>query len=339
MKFVDESKIIVAAGNGGRGCLSFRREKYIPFGGPSGGDGGKGGDIYLRATSEINTLSEFHYRHRFNAQNGRPGEGSDCAGRSGEDLYIKVPVGTLVHDAETLELIADLKNDDQLVLVAKGGDGGMGNARFKTSTNRAPRRTTPGYPGEARTLSLELQVLADVGLAGLPNAGKSTLIRAVSKATPKVADYPFTTLVPNLGVVSLGIDSSFVMADIPGLIEGAAEGAGLGIRFLKHLKRTRLLLHVIDVLPADGSDPAVNAKTIVKEIAKFSEELAKRDCWLVFNKCDLLEQSAVDAVVASVVKKLKWKGPVYQISAATRTGTDKLCADIAEYLAKNGTLA
>ncbi len=332
MKFVDETKIIVAAGNGGGGCLSFRREKYIPFGGPNGGDGGKGGDIYLQATSEINTLSEFHYRHHFKAQNGRPGEGCNCAGKGGDDLYIRVPVGTLVTDIETGELITDLKNDNEIALIANGGYGGLGNARFKTSTNRAPRKTTSGKPGEIRNLSLELQVLADVGLAGLPNAGKSTLIRAVSKATPKVADYPFTTLIPNLGVVTLGPDTSFVIADIPGLIEGAADGAGLGIRFLKHLKRTKLLLHVVDIMPVDGSSPADNAKTIFAEIAKYSEELANKDCWLVFNKCDLLEKAEAEKIIQDTISELNWQGPVYQISAATKSGTEKLCDDIASYL-------
>ncbi|MDP6537776.1 MAG: GTPase ObgE, partial [Gammaproteobacteria bacterium] len=287
MKFVDEAEIRLEAGNGGSGCLSFRREKYIEKGGPDGGDGGS---VFLQADPSLNTLVDFKFQPRYRAQNGQAGQGRNSTGKTGDDLSIRVPVGTSVIDVNTEELIADLSMPEQRVMVARGGKHGMGNTRFKSSTNRAPRKITRGTPGEVRTLQLQLRLVADVGLLGLPNAGKSTLIRAVSAAKPKVADYPFTTLVPNLGVVSVGMERSFVMADIPGLIEGAAEGAGLGFRFLKHLSRTRLLLHLIDVMPVDGSDPVANAESIVQELEKFSPTLAKKERWLVLNKVDLVDE-------------------------------------------------
>lgn len=294
MKFVDEAEIVAEAGRGGSGALSFRREKYIERGGPDGGDGGHGGSVYLQADPGLNTLVDFRFQPRYRAQAGQAGQSRNCTGRGGDDLIVKVPVGTTVIDVDTEELIADLKDPDQPVMVAKGGFHGLGNTRFKSSTNRAPRKTTKGTPGEIRKLQLQLRLVADVGLLGLPNAGKSTLIRAVSAATPKVANYPFTTLVPNLGVVSLGMERSFVMADIPGLIEGASEGAGLGFRFLKHLSRTRLLLHLVDVLPMDQEDPVETAVKIAAELAKFSPTLAAKDRWLVLNKIDIIEPEALD---------------------------------------------
>lgn len=332
MKFVDEATIYIQAGKGGDGCLSFRREKFIPFGGPNGGDGGDGGSVYLQADPDLNTLVDFRYTRIFKAQNGQPGMGSDCTGRSGEDLIIKVPVGTMVYEADTHELIGDLTQAGERIKIAQGGFHGLGNTRFKSSTNRAPRQTTKGKPGEERTICLELKLLADVGLLGMPNAGKSTFIRAVSAAKPKVADYPFTTLYPNLGVVSVGMNRSFVIADIPGLIEGAAEGAGLGVRFLKHLVRTRLLLHIVDVAPMDDSDPVVTAKKIVKELEKYSSELAAKERWLVLNKKDVLPLEARKKHCTDIVKRLKWKGPVYQISAISGEGTQKLCYDLMDYL-------
>jgi len=332
MKFVDEASIRVAAGDGGNGCISFRREKYIPKGGPDGGDGGDGGSVYLLADSGLNTLADFRFQRDYRAQRGQNGMGSNCTGRKGEDRIVKVPIGTVVHDAETGELIGDLVEDGQRLLVAKGGVHGIGNARFKSSTNRAPRQCTPGTPGEVRQLALELNVLADVGLLGLPNAGKSTLISVVSAARPKVADYPFTTLYPNLGVVSPEAHRSFVIADIPGVIEGAAEGAGLGIQFLKHLSRTRLLLHLVDVAPLDGHDPAEDVRTIEGELAKFSEALAGRPRWLVLNKIDVLPADERDVVCGAIVERLGWDGPVYRISAAQREGTRELMFDILNYL-------
>src|ERR1700747_2427445 len=290
MKFVDEARARVQAGNGGRGSTSFRREKFVPFGGPDGGDGGHGGSVYLRAASGINTLADFRIARTFRAGHGEPGGANDCTGRGGTDLYVPVPVGTTVRDEETGEELSDLTKDGEVLLVAKGGKGGWGNQRFKSSTNRSPRQFGPGLPGEKRSLSFELKVIADVGLLGLPNAGKSTLIRAVSHSRPKVADYPFTTLHPNLGVVAVGEHRSFVMADIPGLIEGAADGAGLGIRFLKHLQRTRVLLHLIDIAPSDpGADPVKDARTIVAELKKFAADLGAKERWLLINKIDLLE--------------------------------------------------
>jgi GTP-binding protein len=326
MKFVDEATVKVEAGHGGRGCASFRREKFIPFGGPNGGDGGLGGSVYLRAREGINTLADFRYMRTFKAQNGEAGTSNECAGAGGEDLYVDVPVGTTVIDEETQEQLGDLMQAGQTLLVAHGGKGGWGNTRFKSSTNRTPRKAMPGLPGEKRLLRFEMRVIADVGLLGLPNAGKSTLIRAVSAARPRVADYPFTTLHPNLGVVSVGLNRSFVMADIPGLIEGAAEGAGLGIRFLKHLQRTRVLLHLVDIAPPDPeADPVKDARAIVGELKKFSAELATRERWLVLNKLDLLPADEADAKCREIVRRLRWKGPTYRISGATGQGTKELC--------------
>ena len=325
MKFVDEALVRVQAGHGGRGCASFRREKFVPFGGPDGGDGGIGGSVYLRAQQGINTLADFRIQRTFKAQSGTAGSGNDCTGAGGEDLYVLVPVGTTVLDDETQEQLGDLLAAGDTVLVARGGKGGWGNTRFKSSTNRAPRKSMPGLPGEKRVLRLEMRVIADVGLLGLPNAGKSTLIRAVSAARPKVADYPFTTLYPNLGVVSVGIGRSFVMADIPGLIEGAAEGAGLGIRFLKHLQRTRVLLHLVDILPPDpDADPVKDARAIIGELKKFSAALGTRERWLVLNKIDLLPPEEADARCRDIVRRLRFKGPAYRISAATGAGTREL---------------
>ena len=332
MKFVDEVSIHVKAGDGGNGMMSFRREKFIEKGGPNGGDGGDGGSIFMEADANLNTLVDYRYTRRFNARNGEKGGSTDCTGHKGEDLILPVPVGTTVIDANTQEIIGDLTRPGQRLLVVQGGWHGLGNARFKSSTNRAPRQTSPGKPGEARDLKLELKVLADVGLLGLPNAGKSTFIRAVSAAKPKVADYPFTTLVPNLGVVSVGRYKSFVVADIPGLIEGAAEGAGLGIRFLKHLARTRLLLHLVDMAPLDLSDPAEAAETIIHELSKFSPALADRDRWLVLNKSDQILEEEREARMQDVIKRINWTGPVYVISALEREGTEALSQDIMRYL-------
>ncbi len=328
MKFVDEAEIVVEAGKGGSGCLSFRREKYVEKGGPDGGDGGDGGSVLLQADSALNTLVDFRFQPRYRAQSGEPGRGRNCTGGKGEDLVVKVPVGTSVIDVNTEELLADLGSADQIVMVARGGQHGLGNTRFKSSTNRAPRKTTPGTAGEHRTLQLQLRLVADVGLLGLPNAGKSTLIRTVSAARPKVADYPFTTLVPSLGVVSVDAERSFVMADIPGLIEGAAEGAGLGFRFLKHLSRTRLLLHLIDVLPADGSDPVDNAIKIVAELEKFSSTLAARERWLVLNKIDLLTPEEIERLEGRLRDALHWQQEIHAISALDNRGCETLCGKI-----------
>ena len=328
MKFVDEATIKVHAGNGGRGIVSFRREKFVPFGGPDGGDGGDGGSVYLVAGQGLNTLADFRYQRLFKARNGEPGGSRDCSGKAGGDLEVTVPVGTVVYDLDTEETLGDLTQPGERLLVARGGRGGLGNQHFKSSTNRAPRKATPGYPGEQRELRLELKLLADVGLLGMPNAGKSTLISAVSAARPKVADYPFTTLHPNLGVVYVGQHQSFVMADIPGLIEGAADGAGLGIRFLKHLQRTRLLLHVVDIEPPDpDADPVRDARAIVAELKKFSPELAARERWLVLNKIDLLPAPDAERRCREIVRRLRFKGPVYRISAATGEGTTELCRE------------
>lgn len=332
MKFVDEVSIFVKAGDGGNGMMSFRREKFIEKGGPNGGDGGDGGSVYLEADENLNTLVDYRYTRRFQAQNGQKGGSTDCTGAKGEDLILPVPVGTTVIDAATQEIMGDLTKAGQRLLVAQGGWHGLGNTRFKSSTNRAPRQTTPGKPGDARDLKLELKVLADVGLLGLPNAGKSTFIRSVSAAKPKVADYPFTTLVPNLGVVSVGRYKSFVIADIPGLIEGASEGAGLGIRFLKHLARTRLLLHLVDMAPLDGSDPADAAEVILHELEKFSPALTQRDRWLVLNKVDQLLEEEREERVRQVVERLGWKGPVFVISALESEGTEALSQAIMRYL-------
>ena len=336
MKFVDEAEIKVEAGKGGNGCLSFRREKYIEKGGPDGGDGGDGGSVFLQADTSLNTLVDFRFQPRYRAQSGQPGQGRNCTGRGGEDLLIRVPIGTSVIDVDTEELIADLETADERVMVAKGGFHGLGNTRFKSSTNRAPRQTTEGSVGEMRTLQLQLRLVADVGLLGLPNAGKSTLIRSVSAARPKVADYPFTTLVPNLGVVSLGLERSFVMADIPGLIEGASEGAGLGFRFLKHLSRTQLLVHLIDALPIDGSDPASNAAVIVEELQNFSPTLAKKERWLVITKIDLLQPSDREALIRELRDRQSWNGEILAISALSSEGCDQLCAKLMDSIEPTG---
>lgn len=332
MKFVDEAIIRVEAGDGGNGIISFLREKFISKGGPNGGDGGDGGDVYLVADENLNTLVDYQFEKFHRAERGENGGSVNCTGKRGKDLELRVPVGTRAVDVDTDEVLGDLTRNGQRLRVAKGGWHGLGNARFASSTNRAPRKKTNGTPGEIRNLRLELLLLADVGLLGLPNAGKSTLIRAVSAAKPKVADYPFTTLVPNLGVVRVESHRSFVIADIPGLIEGAAEGAGLGIQFLKHLERCRLLLHVVDVLPADGSDPAENAVTIVQELAKYSEKLAGKPRWLVFNKLDLVLEDELEEIIESVVNALDWQGPVFKIAAAGRTNTERLAADILNYI-------
>ncbi|MDH3947477.1 MAG: GTPase ObgE [Gammaproteobacteria bacterium] len=333
MKFVDEATIYVQAGKGGNGSVSFRREKYIEFGGPDGGDGGDGGSVYLVGDSNLNTLADFRFTRRFKAENGEPGRGRNCTGKSGDDLYIKVPLGTQVHDADTAELIGDVVKNGQNLLVGQGGVHGIGNTRFKSSTNRAPRQSTPGTPGEARELCLELKVLADVGLLGLPNAGKSTFIRAVSAARPKVADYPFTTLHPNLGVVSVEAHRSFVVADIPGIIEGAAEGIGLGIQFLKHISRTRLLLHLVDAAPFDESvDPVEEVRVIETEMKHFDPELMEYERWLVLNKIDLLPEDEREAKCNDIRERLNWQGPVFMISAINKQGTQQLCYRIMEYI-------
>lgn len=335
MKFVDEVTIKVDAGDGGRGAVSFFREKYIPLGGPDGGDGGNGGSVYLCADRNLNTLVDFRYQRRYHAESGDAGSGRDCTGAGADDLVISVPVGTMVRDTGTNELMGDLVRHGQRLLVAQGGFHGIGNARFKSSVNRSPRQFTPGKPGEHRELQLELRMLADVGLLGKPNAGKSTLIRAVSAARPKVADYPFTTLYPNLGVVRVGPSRSFVMADIPGLIEGAAEGAGLGVRFLRHLSRTGLLLHMVDVMPPDGSDPADDVRTIELELAKYSEELAARERWLVINKLDLIVEDERDELCRGIVERLGWTGPAFFISAVAGVGIDALTGAIMTHVEKN----
>ncbi len=333
MKFVDEVTIRVEAGDGGDGCVSFRREKYIPFGGPDGGDGGDGGSVWLQADPELNTLVDYRFTRRFRAEHGQKGMGANCTGRSGADLTAVVPVGTVAHDADTGELIGDLIEPGQRLLVARGGFHGLGNTRYKSSTNRAPRQFKPGTPGEARDLRLELRVIADVGLLGMPNAGKSTLIRAVSAARPTVADYPFTTLHPNLGVVRVGPLKSFVMADIPGLIEGAADGSGLGVQFLRHLSRTRLLLHLVDVSPySDSGDPVRDVQVILGELARYSAELATRARWLVLNKLDLLPPEERAARVAAITTALGWTGPVFGIAALDGEGTEVLINTVMEWL-------
>jgi GTPase len=332
MKFVDEASIKVYAGNGGNGAMSFRREKYIAKGGPDGGDGGDGGSVIMEADAALNTMVDYRFQRSYRAESGQSGGGSNCTGKGGADIVLKVPIGTTIIDEDSAEVLGDLSREGQQLIVAAGGFHGLGNARFKSSTNRAPRETSPGSAGEQRTLKLELKVLADVGLLGLPNAGKSTFIRAVSAAKPKVADYPFTTLIPNLGVVKIEAHRSFVIADIPGLIEGAAEGAGLGIRFLKHLTRNRILLHIVDMAPYDGTDPASAARSIVREIELFSPTLANRDRWLVLNKSDLLERQQFLEAREKVLTALDWQGPVYEISAIKGEGTDKLCADLMQLL-------
>ena len=332
MKFVDEATIKVVAGNGGNGCLSFRREKFIPKGGPDGGDGGDGGSVFLQAKLELNTLIDFRYTRLFKAENGQAGAGSDCTGKKGEDLIIPVPLGTIVSLSETGELIGDLNKPDQKLLIAKGGFHGLGNTRFKSSKNRTPRQTTPGKEGESREIKLELSLLADVGLLGLPNAGKSTLVNKVSAAKPKIADYPFTTMIPSLGVVNIGNDRSFVIADIPGVIKGASEGAGLGIRFLKHLTRTKLVLHIVDVCPTDKTPPKEAFKEIELELEKFSPTLARQSRWLILNKADLFDKNEHKKLLKNFVKDMGWIGPSFLISAATGQGVDLLCNSVGDYL-------
>jgi GTPase len=333
MKFVDEAHIKVAAGNGGRGCVSFRREKFVPFGGPDGGDGGNGGNVTLRTRDGINTLADFRIERTFRAENGQPGGGKDMTGRGGSDTTVIVPVGTVVRDSETGEVLGDLARPEMELLVAKGGRGGWGNQRFKSSKNRSPRQYGPGLPGEQRALDLELKVIADVGLLGLPNAGKSTLISAVSAARPKIADYPFTTLYPNLGVIACGNQRSFVMADIPGLIEGAAEGAGLGHRFLRHLQRTRVLLHLVDILPVDpAADPVRDAQSIAAELGKFSADLIAKPRWLVLNKADLLPADEAREKAVAIARTLKYRGPAFLISGATHAGTAELCEAVMRFI-------
>ncbi len=335
MKFIDEAKIEVVAGDGGNGSASFRREKCVPFGGPDGGDGGRGGSVYVVADRNINTLIDYRYARKHRATHGEGGRGADCYGKGGSDITLRMPVGTVITDAETGEQIADLAEDGQRVLLAKGGVGGLGNQHFKTSTNRAPRQKTDGKPGECRKLQLELKLLADVGLLGMPNAGKSTFIAAVSNARPKIADYPFTTLTPNLGVVSVRMHQSFVMADVPGLIKGAAEGAGLGHQFLRHLQRTRLLLHFVDIAPfEETADPLADAQAIVEELRQYDEALYAKPRWLVLNKIDALPTEERAARVADLVKGFNWTGPVFEVSALTGEGCTTLCNAIYEYLAE-----
>ncbi|HNE60566.1 MAG TPA: GTPase ObgE [Ottowia sp.] len=333
MKFVDEAFIDVAAGDGGNGCSSFRREKFREFGGPDGGNGGRGGHVFALADPNLNTLVDFRYARRHEARRGQHGMGSDMFGAAGDDITLRMPVGTIISDADTGEVLHELLQPGQAVLVAKGGDGGFGNLHFKSSTNRAPRQKTPGWPGEKRSLKLELKVLADVGLLGMPNAGKSTFIAAVSNARPKIADYPFTTLYPNLGVVRVGPEQSFVVADIPGLIEGASEGAGLGHQFLRHLQRTRLLLHIVDIAPFDeGVDPVVQARAIVAELKKYDPSLHAKPRWLVLNKLDMVPPAEREARVREFVRRLRWKGPVFQISALTREGCEPLIQAVYQFV-------
>lgn len=337
MKFVDEARIEVQAGRGGDGCASFRREKFIPKGGPDGGDGGRGGSVWAVADHNINTLIEYRYQRRVAAGNGEHGRGSDCYGASGEDVELRVPVGTVVIDEESGHALADLARSGQRALLARGGAGGLGNLHFKSSTNRAPRQKTPGQPGEHRLLRLELKVLADVGLLGFPNAGKSTLISAVSNARPKVADYPFTTLHPHLGVVRVDGNSSFVIADVPGLIEGAAEGAGLGHRFLRHLSRTRLLLHVVDIAPIDEhADPVRQARALVGELRKFDPAVARKPRWIVLNKIDLVDPGRRDQIAAEFRRRLRTKAPLFLVSAATGEGCRELVYAVARHLSAHG---
>ncbi|SFC16636.1 Obg family GTPase CgtA [Pragia fontium] len=335
MKFVDEAVIRVEAGDGGNGCVSFRREKYIPKGGPDGGDGGDGGDVFMIADENLNTLIDYRFEKSFRAERGQNGQSKACTGRRGQDITIKVPVGTRIMDQGTGEVLGDLTKHGQKLMVGKGGFHGLGNLRFKSSINRTPRQKTNGTPGDKRELLLELLLLADVGMLGLPNAGKSTFIRAVSAAKPKVADYPFTTLVPSLGVVRMDSEQSFVVADIPGLIEGASDGAGLGIRFLKHLERCRVLLHLIDIAPIDESDPVENAHVIINELHQYSEKLAEKPRWLVFNKVDLVDEEEAQARAKTIAEALGWEDKYYLISAANREGVTALCWDVMAFLNAN----
>jgi GTP-binding protein len=333
MKFVDEAYIDIAAGDGGTGCVSFRHEKYKEFGGPNGGDGGRGGHVFAVADPNLNTLVDFRFSRRHEAKRGQHGMGSDMFGAAGDDVTLKMPVGTIMSDAETGEVLFELLKPGEVVTIAKGGDGGFGNMRFKSAINRAPRQKTPGWPGDKLSLKLELKVLADVGLLGMPNAGKSTLIAAISNARPKIADYPFTTLHPNLGVVRVGPEQSFVVADVPGLIEGASEGAGLGHLFLRHLQRTRLLLHIVDVAPFDeGVDPVAQAKAIVTELKKYDAGLYNKPRWVVLNKLDMVPTEKREAVVKDFVKRFKYKGPVFEISALTREGCEPLIKSIFQHI-------
>lgn len=333
MKFVDEAFIDIAAGDGGNGCVSFRHEKYKEFGGPNGGDGGRGGHVFAVADPNLNTLVDFRYSRRYEAKRGEHGMGSDMFGAAGDDITLKMPVGTIISDAETGEVLFELLKPGEVITIAKGGDGGFGNLRFKSAINRAPRQKTPGWPGEHRNLKLELKVLADVGLLGMPNAGKSTLIAAISNARPKIADYPFTTLHPNLGVVRVEPEQSFVVADIPGLIEGASEGAGLGHQFLRHLQRTRLLLHVVDIAPFDDAvDTVAQAKAIANELKKYDKSLYDKPRWLVLNKLDMVPEESRKAVVQDFVKRFKYKGPVFEISALTREGCEVLIQTIYQHV-------
>ena len=334
MKFIDEARIEVVAGDGGNGVASFCREKFRPFGGPDGGDGGRGGSIYAIADRNINTLVDYRYAKLHRAKRGENGRGADCYGKGADDIHLRMPVGTLVTDLNDGAIIADLTEHGQVALLAKGGEGGWGKIHFKSSTNRAPRQKTDGKEGERRELHLELKVLADVGLLGMPNAGKSTFIASVSNARPKIADYPFTTLHPNLGVVRVSHEKSFVIADIPGLIEGAADGAGLGVQFLRHLQRTGLLLHIVDLAPFDANvDPVKEAKAIVKELKKYDQTLFDKPRWLVLNKLDMVSDEEREQRVKDFVKRFGWKGPVFRISALTREGCDALVTEIYDYLA------
>lgn len=332
MKFVDEAFIDISAGDGGTGCVSFRHEKYKEFGGPNGGDGGRGGHVFAVADPNLNTLVDFRYSRRHDARRGEHGMGSDMFGHAGDDITLKMPVGTIITDAETGEVLYELLTPGEVITIAKGGDGGFGNMRFKSAINRAPRQKTPGWPGEKKSLKLELKVLADVGLLGMPNAGKSTLITAISNAKPRIADYPFTTLHPNLGVVRVGPEQSFVVADLPGLIEGASEGAGLGHQFLRHLQRTRLLLHIVDLAPFDGVDPVAQAKAIVGELKKYDTSLYEKPRWLVLNKLDMVPDEERAARVKDFVKRFRYKGPVFEISALTREGCEQLIRDVYRHI-------
>ncbi|MCF6776768.1 GTPase ObgE [Thiotrichales bacterium 19X7-9] len=331
MKFVDEVRIHVEAGKGGNGCLSFRREKYVPKGGPDGGNGGDGGSVYVKGNRNVNTLVDYRYVRSYRAKSGQPGAGSNCTGKMGDDLYLTVPVGTAIYDVQSGDLMGEILYHDQVLCIAKGGRHGLGNINFKSSINQAPRKTTPGEEGEVRDIRFELKLLADVGLLGFPNAGKSTLIRSVSAATPKVADYPFTTMYPGLGVVRVNPLESFVMADIPGVIEGASEGAGLGLRFLKHLSRTLLILHVVDIAPVDGTSAVDSIKKVTLELEKYNQDLASKPRWLVLNKTDILGDQA-ENIANEIIEALDWQGPIYHISALTNDGTQRLIYDIMQYI-------